>query len=192
LRCVYLLIDAGDHPALEAAQKHGFLVRDIRVEMGRSVAGHRATNEGLRRGRLDDLPELQAIVDVGFRGGRFFTDGGFPRERSTDLYMEWVRKGLACEPGWAAIVTDDQSGFVVVTVNPQATVGTVVLIGVSQTCMGKGIGSILMAGAGKYFVDNSLLHARVVTQGHNVAALRLYQSHGYHVVGMRLWLHRWR
>ncbi len=192
LRCTYLLVAGGDDQLLARAQEHGFLVRDIRVELERPVAGHPASLAAdMRLGRLDDLPELEAIARGQFRGTRFFTDSGFPPDRSAELYVEWLRKGLAGEPGWTALVADNGCGFVVCQLDSSSSVGVIGLLGVASDVTGRGVGSALITGAGSLFTGGSLLTARVVTQGHNVAAQRLYQAHGYRTSKMHLWLHRW-
>lgn len=191
LQCTFLLVAADDYDLLDSARQHGFIMRDIRVELNRPVAGHPTTKTGLRAGRLEDLPKLREIARVSFRGTRFFADRRFPADRSAELYVELVRKGLTGEPGWTSIVTDDLCGFVVCYIDRSAGIGAISLIGVSQSKAGKGMGRALMAGAGKVFTDESLLTAKVVTQGHNIAAQRLYQAQGYRTIGTKLWLHRW-
>lgn len=191
LRCTYLLVLADDHALLDAAQQDGFRVYDIRVELKRPVVGHPAATTGLRRGRLEDLPQLEQIARERFRATRFFADKGFPVDRSAQLYVEWLCKGLRGEPGWIALVTDDTCGFVVCHLDPVSKIGAITLIGVAPGVVGKGNGSTLVVGAGALFADAALLTATVVTQGHNIAAQRLYQAHGYRTSKTHLWLHRW-
>jgi ribosomal protein S18 acetylase RimI-like enzyme len=66
------------------------------------------------------------------------------------------------------------------------------LIAVAAAAARRGVGAALLAGVGTIFADHSLATAQVATQGHNVAAQRLYQAHGYRTTSMDLWLHRWR
>lgn len=192
LRCTYLLAPANDQALLDSAQRHGFLVRDVRVELDRSVSGHPAAMTGLRRAGCEDLSQLRPIARERFRGTRFFADDRFSADRSADLYVEWLCKGLRGERGWVALVTEDARGFVLCELSPSSRTGTIALIGVASDATGRGLGSALIAGAGAIFSEASLLTATVVTQGHNVAAQRLYQTHGYRTAGVYLWLHRWR
>jgi dTDP-4-amino-4,6-dideoxy-D-galactose acyltransferase len=191
-RCIYMLVSASDHDLLDVAQKHGFLVRDIRVQFERSVEGHRSNATGMRPGSLKDLPKLSLIARDRFCGTRFFADHGFPADRSAELYVEWLSRGLRCEDDRVSLVTDDSSGFVTCHLDHDSGVGAIELIAVSHTATKKGIGSKLVAGAGMLFVDHLLATARVITQGHNIAAQRLYQAHGYRTTSVDLWLHRWR
>jgi dTDP-4-amino-4,6-dideoxy-D-galactose acyltransferase len=191
LRCVYLLAKANDYALLDKAQRNGFLVRDVRIELEREVAGHRASQTGLRRGSTEDLARLSSIARESFRHTRFFADYGFPPDRSAELYVEWLRLGLEGNDGWEALVSDDTRGFVVCRVDRPSGIGSIALIGVASDAANKGLGSALMAGAGALFVGSSLQTATVVTQGNNVKAQRLYQSHGYRTSRTHLWLHRW-
>jgi dTDP-4-amino-4,6-dideoxy-D-galactose acyltransferase len=190
--CIFLLVGADDHGLLDSALECGFVVRDIRVELDRPVAGHPAAKVGLRTGRPEDLPRLRAIAHDRFRGTRFFTDKHFPAERSVALYEEWISKGVKNQPGWIAIVTDDVDGFVVCHADRPSGIGSIILIGVTQDMDNKGIGGALVAGAGEFFSHASLVTAKVVTQGHNIAAQRLYQTYGYRTSDISLWLHRWQ
>jgi dTDP-4-amino-4,6-dideoxy-D-galactose acyltransferase len=192
IECTYLLAPADDYAFLDLAHQQGFLLRDVRVQLERSVAGHPARTAGLRRGQSDDLAELSEIARESFRSTRFFADARFPRERSSALYVSWLRRGLGAEPGWIALVTRDLSGFVLCHLDPSSGTGAISLIGVASRAAGRGVGTNLVAGAGSVFEGAALTRATVVTQGHNVAAQRLYQANGYRTCGILLWLHRWK
>jgi dTDP-4-amino-4,6-dideoxy-D-galactose acyltransferase len=191
LRCIYLLASADDGMLIGSAQAQGFIVRDIRVELERPVAGHPMAMDGLRCGLTEDLPRLAPIARERFRSTRFFADKRFPPDRSAELYVEWLHRGLTGEPDRQTLVTKDATGFIVCHLDPSARVGRIELIGVAAGASGRGLGSALVAGAGAIFYNASLHHATVVTQGNNIAAQRLYQRHGYRTSQTHLWLHRW-
>jgi dTDP-4-amino-4,6-dideoxy-D-galactose acyltransferase len=191
LRCIYLLASADDNMLIGSAQEQGFIVRDIRVELERPVAGHPMAMEGIRPGRVGDMSRLAEIARERFRDTRFFTDDGFPPDRSEELYVEWLRRGLTDEPDRQTLVTKDATGFIVCHLDPRTKVGKIELIGVAAGSSGHGLGSALIAGAGTIFDDALLCTATVVTQGNNITAQRLYQRHGYRVSKTQLWLHRW-
>jgi dTDP-4-amino-4,6-dideoxy-D-galactose acyltransferase len=192
LRCTYLLAPAGDHALLGEAQRNGFVARDVRVELERAVAGHRASMSRLRRGMAADLSRLEPIARESFRGTRFFADEHFSPERSSELYVEWLRKGLRGEGGAVTLLTDDACGFVVCELDRSAATGRITLIAVAREATGRGLGGALLAGAGSLFSDAGLHIARVFTQAHNIEAQRLYQAAGYRTASVSLWLHRWR
>lgn len=191
IRCAYLLTAADDYELLDSAYKWGFQLRDIRVKLERPVSGHPSCTTGLRRGRPDDMPRLSEIARTSFQGTRFFADERFPPDRSSALYVTWLRRGLAADPCWITLVTEDLSGFVLCRLDPPSGVGAISLIAVASDATGRGLGRRLVAGAGSVFADSGLTCATVITQGHNVAAQRLYQANGYRTAETMLWLHRW-
>jgi dTDP-4-amino-4,6-dideoxy-D-galactose acyltransferase len=191
LKCIYLLASADDYTLIGSAQENGFLVREIRVELERPVVGHSMGIARLRVGGPADLPRLAQIARQRFRGTRFFADKGFALDRSAELYVEWLRRGLRDESERRTLVTEDASGFVVCHLDSRSSTGRIELIGVAADAAGRRLGDVLMAGAGSVFHEASLNTAMVVTQGHNITAQRLYQRHGYLTAKTSLWLHRW-
>lgn len=191
LRCIYLLAAAEDDQMIEAAQEHGFMVREIRVELERPVSGHVSGVEGLRIGRPEDLSRFEQVARERFRGTRFFADKRFPPARSEALYVEWLRRGLSDRVARRTLVTADASGFVVCHLDVNSRLGRIELIGVAADASSSGLSNALIAGAGAIFKAASLDTAMVVTQGQNVPAQRLYQRHGYRTTKTFLWLHRW-
>lgn len=187
IRCVYLLLDAADAARLDAAQAAGFRVRDVRVELERSLAGapDRAP-DGVRDARPDDVAALERIARERFTDARFFTDGGFPAERAAELYAAWLRRGLDT-PERRVLVAGDAEGFLVA----HTGTGTVELIAVAAGAEGRGYGAALVAAADAGFVRAGLDRARVVTQARNVGAQRLYQRAGYRTSAVAYWLHWW-
>jgi dTDP-4-amino-4,6-dideoxy-D-galactose acyltransferase len=191
LKCIYLFVPADDDELIRSAEAHGFEVREVRVELGRSVAGHPASRAGLRRGRMADLPRLAPIARERFRMTRFFTDERFPSDRSPELYVEWLRRGLTTERERQTLLNDDGSGFVICHFDPDTGTGRIELIGVAKSATGHGLGRVLMAGAGALFIEASLTRATVLTQGSNTSARRLYEAVGYRTTETSLCLHRW-
>jgi dTDP-4-amino-4,6-dideoxy-D-galactose acyltransferase len=192
LCCVYLCVAAHDHALIESAQEQGFLLRDIRVELARAVDGHPSSMTGIRAGRLDDMSWLTPIAQERFPDSRFFVDKGFPRSRSREFYVEWIRRGLTTEPRRQTLVTQDRLGFVVCGLEFPSRIGSIELIGVAEGAGGDGLGTSLIAAAGAFFIESSMITAQVVTQGSNIAAQRLYQASGYRTTATSLWLHRWQ
>jgi ribosomal protein S18 acetylase RimI-like enzyme len=191
LECVYLLVEAEDADAVVAAEEAGFRMREIRTELQRPVSGHPVQTVGLKRGSVEDLEQLAPIARERFRGTRFFNDQHFERERSSELYVEWLRRGLTDERERQTLVAAENQGFVVCHCDADSGLGTIELIGVSEIAAGRGLGRTLMAGAGALFVRRSLTRAKVATQGSNLGAQRLYQACGYRTTETFLWLHLW-
>jgi ribosomal protein S18 acetylase RimI-like enzyme len=64
------------------------------------------------------------------------------------------------------------------------------LVGVDPAFHGQGIGQQLMRTALNYFGQEAT-RLEVVTQGRNLAALRLYAKHGFVTATQELWYHWW-
>ena len=191
LDCVYLLAPAEDDELVAAAEEQGFRLRGIRIELQRTVLGHPTGTQGLRLGNEQDLEKLAPIARERFRTTRFFNDPHFPRERSAELYVEWLRRGLSGDPNRQTLIAADDRGFVTCHLDAATSSGTIELIAVSESASGRGLGRTLVAGAGSVFAEHSLSHARVVTDGSNIEAQRLYQACGYRTTKICMWLHIW-
>ncbi len=179
-----------DYALTAAAQEHGFRVREVRLEFERAVSGHPSAHDGLRLGEPSDLSLLAPIALGRFRGTRFFADNGFPAARSAELYLEWLRRGLN-DAARRTLVAEDAPGFVVCHFDKVRSVGRIELIAVSADATQRGVGGMLLAGAGAMFESEALRSATVATQASNVAAQRLYQRNGYLTIDASLCLHRW-
>jgi len=192
LRCLYLLVSAENSALVCAAEEHGFRVREIRVELQRPVEGHPAAMTGLRLGDAGDLEILEPIAREHIRGTRFFADKHFAFEKSAELYVEWLRRGLVGgAPERQTLVGGSDHGFVVCHLDPVSRIGRIELIAVAKDAAGKGLGKALMAGAGALFDSASMVTATVTTQGSNVSAQALYQACGYRTATVSYWLHIW-
>lgn len=191
VRCLMALIAADRVAAVEAAEAVGFRCYDIRIELDRVVSAGSTDAPRVRLASEGDLPGLESLARTRFTASRFYADPGFPDERAGELYVAWLRRGLETEDR-LVLTNADRDGFVVCQLDREAKVGTVELIAVAREAERSGSGANLVAGAEATFGGAGLERARVVTQGRNLPAQRLYQAHGYRSRGVALWLHRWR
>jgi ribosomal protein S18 acetylase RimI-like enzyme len=190
--CLYLLVAAEADELIDAAQRQRFRVRDVRVTLGRPVSGHPASLDGLRRVGVDGLAELEAVARERLQCTRFFADPNFSRDRARELYVAWLHRGLeSCSEG-VVLASVAPAAFVVCRLDTARRIGAIELIAVASDADGRGVGSMLVAGAGALYAEASLTTATVVTQGRNLASQRLFQRHGYRTTATQLWLHRWR
>jgi dTDP-4-amino-4,6-dideoxy-D-galactose acyltransferase len=126
-----------------------------------------------------------------FRSTRFAADPGFPRPAVAALYDTWLRNSVA---GFADAVlvsgpTGAPEGFV--TLHSSGAITRIGLIAVSPTARGAGVGYRLVAGATQWAAAHHCNEVRVVTQGSNVAAQRLYQRCGFLSATAHTWFHAW-
>lgn len=196
--CLYLLADP-ESANLERAQFNGFALRDVRVTLDRKVAPHDSRASTLESVispyAADDLDELRAIARVSHRDTRFYRDGKFLRQRCDELYATWIEK--SCRGGADAVFVARSEnravGYVTchLTMRDGVQTGTIGLVGVAAAAQGKGLGRALIETALHWFCEHGAAHVEVVTQGHNVAAQRLYQKCGFATCEVRFWFHKW-
>jgi len=192
VRCLYYLCPI-DAASMRIAEGHGFHAVDVRLAFERVCSPNVAAPvEHVRPYDPVDRESLRAIARNGFRGTRFDADPGFARRRVQDLYDVWLTQ--SCE-GWAR--------HVLVAVNGSVPIGFVTchddgdgawrigLIGVAEEARGRGTGRTLVAGAVATCAREGARTLAVVTQGHNIAAQRLYQREGFQTSAAHLWYHRW-
>ena len=190
--CVYCLVAADDYMCAWRLEAAGFVARDLRLEFQRRVDPR----------PLDAVPELRActgadvdaLADLSakvFTRTRFAADPGFPRQRVTSLYDIWLRNSVS---GYAnavlvsgAVGTPD--GFV--TLHASQYVARIGLIAVDASARGGGLGLGLVNGAMHWAAEHSCSELRVVTQGSNTAAQRLYQRCGFVTATAHTWFHAW-
>jgi dTDP-4-amino-4,6-dideoxy-D-galactose acyltransferase len=191
LDCVYLLVPADDKERLIAAQRVGFVVVDVRVELEARTVSVAEREHGCRSADQDaDSDWLKAVAAQRFTNSRFFADPGFGHDAAARLFEAWITRGLS-GGSRHVIVLDDQAGFVICDNDASVPEGVIELIGTSSTAA-RGTGGRLMSGAHEWFLAQGLSSASVVTQAANISAMRLYERIGYRMRRSDIWLHRWR
>lgn len=190
---LYFLCPSDDDESVRQAEAAGFYLVDIRMELFCRLFDHVYTpNASIRLFQESDLSELQLIAENAYTDSRFYYDRNFSRERASALYREWATKNCHGEAD-AVFIAQDQDqigGFI--TCNFDQDVGRIGLVGVSPIARGHGVGHMLVNAALNYFRDRSVAEVRVVTQGRNISAQRLYQAHGFRTHSLSLWYHKWR
>jgi dTDP-4-amino-4,6-dideoxy-D-galactose acyltransferase len=193
--CGYLLADAADQAAIDAAQAHGFRLIDVRLTLETSLAGRDRvevpSSATVRTAAARDLERLQAIARVSHRDTRFYIDGRFDRSRCDAMYELWITKSCS---GWAdhvvvAEVGGQAAGYV--TCHRRGDAGEIGLVAVADAHRGAGLGMAMTLAALRWFYDNGATRISVVTQARNAAGLRLYQRAGFAVRDVELSFHRW-
>jgi dTDP-4-amino-4,6-dideoxy-D-galactose acyltransferase len=196
VECVYFLADAADGQSVRVAEENGFSFVDVRVTLERH---HGPPNppgpafEGtLRVSQPADVPALKAMASTGFRSSRFYYDPHFPRPKVDLLYATWIEK--SCN-GYADVVLvadvrGEPVGYVSCHLHGDR-IGQVGLLGVRDDCQGQGLGRVLLTAGLAWFGDRGSESVRVVTQGRNRGALRVYQQGGFLIQAVELWYHWW-
>jgi ribosomal protein S18 acetylase RimI-like enzyme len=191
--CLYFLCASDDDRSVRVAERNGFHLVDVRMELSwrvQAVANDSAPE--VRRFQPSDLPQLQEIASGAYQLTRFYYDHHFSLAKSSELYRKWVAK--SCEARTDAVFVASHRGKVGGFITCQLETprrGRIGLLGVNEAARGSGIGQALVKAAQRYFSDQGLDEVFVVTQGRNIAAQRLYQGNGFRSFSTHLWYHKW-
>ena len=198
IRCTYLLVPAGRSAATQTAEARGFVLAGIRVTCSRPVRpapppAESCDGVSISPVRPVDVPALEHIAATAHGDTRFYADPNFPRASCDRLYQTWIRR--SCE-GWADHVLmaerhDRPHGYIALHLR-EGREGVIGLFAVASDARRSGIGRALVDAALRWFRDQEVVRLSVVTQAHNLAALRLYQRAGLLVSDVDLWFHKWR
>ena len=192
--CLYCLADSADAETVRLAEEARFHLVDVRVTLGREMAGL-APDPGpagcVRTFQPADLPSLRAIARVSHRDSRFYYDRNFPDSLCDSLYETWIvnsTQGYA----QAVLVGEHQSrpaGYI--TCHSSAPTGQIGVFAVAQEAQGRGLGQQLVLAALRWFEQQGASEVTVVTQGRNVRGQRRYQKCGFSTRSVELWYHYW-
>jgi len=189
--CLYFLADSGDPATAALAEEAGFRLVDLRVTLGRSLAGFDppAAVSSVRPARAGDVPELRRIAAVSHHDSRFYADPHFDRGRCDELYATWIEK--SCREDMVLVAEHEKRPAGYISCLLSGDRGDIGLLAVGAAAQGRGLGGALVGAALRWFVDRGAARVRVVTQGRNTRAQRLYQAHGLLTHSIGLWFHHW-
>jgi len=193
IRCLYFLADADDTPTVRLAEQRGYRLVDVKVTYEAGLdALKRVVPESrmpdLRVAVAEDISAFRAIALNSYRGTRFYNDPNFPDAQCDELYATWIERSVH---GWADrvfAVGPVGAPYGYVTCHRDGRMG---LSGVRADMRGRGYGLALYQAAFDWFASERLEPVRLITQGANVRAQRLFQQFGGHITRMSLWYHRW-
>jgi dTDP-4-amino-4,6-dideoxy-D-galactose acyltransferase len=192
--CLYFLADLDDPLTLRTAEARGFRLVDARVTLEAGAAAMQNATPGgaVRLAREQDIPALSELARVSHRDSRFYADPGFPDDACGRMYQAWIEK--SCR-GWAdaVFVADLGSGPAgyATAHRKSASEGSLGILAVDAAAQGHGLGGQLAAAVLDWGRQERLERLRVVTQGRNRRALRVYVKSGFLPDSIQLWYHRW-
>jgi dTDP-4-amino-4,6-dideoxy-D-galactose acyltransferase len=191
-RCTYLLVEAAEGARLVAAQHAGFVVVGTRAELAAELSDTPIAADDNADTRVADRASdetwMRALARSRFGLSRFGVDPRFGPDSAARLFEAWVDRGWD-GPERHVIALDDAGGFVICALDSETREGVIDLIATAPDV--KGGGAALVASSHRWFHDERVRTASVVTQGDNIAALRLYERAGYRMRSHAYWLHRW-
>jgi dTDP-4-amino-4,6-dideoxy-D-galactose acyltransferase len=191
--CLYFLADP-DPTTIALAENARFHLVDIRVtlEAHPQDAPPPAAGMPIRPWMPADISRLRSIAATSHTDSRFYRDGHFPVERCGDLYSTWIEQSCGADAAQQVFVAEwagQAAGYI--SCDARTKEGSIGLVGVADDARDRGFGKNLVLQALAWFRDRSLSSVTVVTQGHNVAAQRLYEKAGFTTRSQQLWYHYW-
>ena len=197
IECLYLLADADDDTTVRLAEKHQFHLVDIRTTLEKRLdrtlpEGSESCPAEVRVYTAADIPALQKIARVSYHHTRFYYDCRFPSHLADAMYETWIEKSCNgyAETVLVADVDGQPAGYISCHLSDKST-GQIGLVGVSGEWNGLGVGQTLVNESLRWFAARAIKRVRVVTQGRNSKAQRLYQRSGFVTETLHLWYHRW-
>jgi len=189
--CLYFLADSGDPATAVLAEEAGFRLVDLRVTL-EGVSARLDPPEvvsSIRPARVDDVPELRRIAAVSHHDSRFYADPHFDRGRCDELYATWIEKSCRQDMVLVAEHEGRPAGYISCVLS--GSIGEIGLLAVGAAAQGRGLGGALVGAGLRWLVDQGAARVRVVTQGRNTRAQRLYQAHGLLTHSIGIWFHHW-
>ncbi|HVM32916.1 MAG TPA: GNAT family N-acetyltransferase [bacterium] len=191
---VYWSCDPKDGPSREAALGLGGLKVDEKRLYRRNLAGAgRDVPAGVEPYGLRE-PDADLLRLAVLSGGhsRFRVDPRFPRERFVALYERWMRASLTGEMAETVWVARRQGALAgMVTLGRQKAEAFIGLIAVDPSYPRQGVGGDLVKAGLAWALEKGCATSRVVTQGGNLPACRLYEKAGYQVDQVEDVYHFW-
>ncbi len=192
IQLCYALVPCANVEVVEALQANGFLFRDVRVELVMHDWAPPGAQSEVRDATQADMPSLLALATVAHENTRFFKEPSLNRERCGALYHRWLERSFE-EPTHQVLTVDKDgtvAGYITLVLDGQsAELG---LLAVDARFRRRGVARELLNGALARARASNVRQVSVVTQGDNIAALRLYEQAGFTTHSVNLWLHRAR
>lgn len=195
--CLYFLGDISDHTSIRLAEKNNFELVDIRKTFENRRLGCASSSQANTVGETHnwteaDIVSLREIAKISYRDTRFYFDNHFSVAKADELYATWIEKSCRgyADKVLVAKINKQVAGYISCHLISKLE-GQIGLIGVHPDFRGKGLGTTLVSKAHQWFVENKVENVRVVTQGRNIQAQRLYEKCGFLTKSVQIWYHRW-
>ncbi|MFT5052086.1 MAG: ribosomal protein S18 acetylase RimI-like enzyme [Chlamydiales bacterium] len=199
VECVYFLNEPITQASVSAALEVGFREIDVRVELELTLE-QGAPAESTPSPDIGPAQDQERAAVASMARGlhldsRFFEDPNIRDERARELYARWVQNAFRTPADEVLVARVDgrPAGYVAcqMEADEQGPIGRIGLIGVSPQAQGAGLGNALIQSSIEWFRSHGAGRVRVVTQGRNEGALRLYTRAGFSPYKRSAWLHLW-
>ena len=195
IKCLYIELPFSIPDVLAYCSENRFLLVDLKTTLEKKLDNKvtRLSYSNITY-KIENkyYPFLIKIAKLISIQSRFTHDLKFGREKSSRLYEEWLRMSFYenyCDYFIMYIEDDRPAGFITVKIrNGHPFVD---LLGVLDKQRGKGIGRCLINAAEIKLSEAHYNTMKVVTQGHNIGALRTYQGMNFRIESMNVYYHKW-
>lgn len=195
VRCLYYLDSGQSFDSLKIAQENNFSLVDTRITFEKRLNFLKKNEENsvsYRLANLSDSLELENLAANDYLSSRYFFDRNFDSLKCQSFYVEWIRKSISGNLDDFVLVHEVNgriAGYI--TAKLFRNFATIGLVGVRKELRGLGIGKKLIQGLEAFLCESDIPLVRVVTQGRNIMAQRLYSACGYSPINSEYWFHRW-
>lgn len=180
---------AGETNLIAALRDGGFApvaeMANLAMSLTRRIPAVEISGLTIRPALRSEADPVAGIARRMFHADRFHTDPEIPRRFADRAHVEWARNCVrrqVADQTLVAIVANRVVGFHALKwlATPRGPVGLTVLIGLAASARGRGVGKALLAAGLAALRAGGATRAWVRTETANVAAVRLYESFGFH------------
>lgn len=207
VKCVIARVDLTNTLDIMAYEQSGFYLTDVLATFHLNVdALDNFQNQDSEGGvvkvasfREGDEQALMDIARSAFKVDHFHRDFHFPKHKSDELFAKWAYNcchGL-CDTVLVAKKKEDEYplGFIACRMEhgkeKLRPYGVIELVAVSPAHQGKGVGTLLVREAVKWFGERGVHSVYVATQADNKGSARTYEKVRFNLEHIDVTLHKW-
>ncbi|MFA5042569.1 MAG: GNAT family N-acetyltransferase [Kiritimatiellia bacterium] len=200
IECLYFVARTDDRQTIRQAERNGFRLVEIRLNMERSLRNwnpdtrpRAAEGISIRCARPEDVPICQDIARTSYVDSRYYFDEHFLEEKCRAYYAVWIKKSLegGAELALVAQKGNDVVGYITGVLDKSKLEAQYELTGVRAAERKAGVGQELFRAGLDWYVRRNVECVWLATQGRNVPAQRMAQRNGFITRSCQLYYHKW-
>jgi len=128
-----------------------------------------------------------------FKYSRFFNDPNLPRKEAKGIYAHWAENAFGKPGRYYALAKNKEeiNGFVLFSINTNASIGTIELLAVDEKHRESRVGKSLIAGMENIMNQKGIKNIKVGSQADNSSAISFYHSCGFNQITCNSIYHYW-
>lgn len=197
VKCLYCELDPHELDTLVYVQRLGFQLVEFRLVLAHDLR-HVGAGELAAGGvEIDDCPQPEDAADLARIAAaiaptsRFAADRRFGPDASRRLYARWLQSCLEDAAVRVIVARLVRRAVGLVTIKPHGEVMQLTLLGVAPELRGRGIGLALVHAAVQASAAAGSARLELITQGHNLGAVRTYERAGFLMAAGSYYFHKW-